>query len=106
MGETRDLFQKIRDTKGTFHANTGTRDPSLACPGPHAGPWTLVVGLTKSHLGWPLVHQEWPEGWLSGRVSGSRTSCRSTQGKVGTGRERIWVLTGGLAAGSEGPTLC
>ena len=24
MGETRDLFQKIRDTKGTFHANTGT----------------------------------------------------------------------------------
>ena len=24
MGKTRDLFQKIRDTKGTFHANTGT----------------------------------------------------------------------------------
>ena len=24
MGETRDLFKKIRDTKGTFHANMGT----------------------------------------------------------------------------------
>ena len=23
MGKTRDLFKKIRDTKGTFHANTG-----------------------------------------------------------------------------------
>ena len=23
MGKTRDLFQKIRDTKGTFHANMG-----------------------------------------------------------------------------------
>ena len=24
MGNTRDLFRKIRDTKGTFHAKTGT----------------------------------------------------------------------------------
>ena len=24
MGKTRDVFKKIRDTKGTFHANTGT----------------------------------------------------------------------------------
>ena len=24
MGKTRDLFQKHRDTKGTFHAKTGT----------------------------------------------------------------------------------
>ena len=24
MGKTRDLFKKIRDTKGTFHAKTGT----------------------------------------------------------------------------------
>ena len=23
MGKTRDLFKKIRDTKGTFHANVG-----------------------------------------------------------------------------------
>ena len=23
MGKARDLFKKIRDTKGTFHANTG-----------------------------------------------------------------------------------
>ena len=24
LGKTRDLFKKIRDTKGTFHANMGT----------------------------------------------------------------------------------
>ena len=24
MGKTRDLFKKIRDTKGTFHIKTGT----------------------------------------------------------------------------------
>ena len=24
LGETRDLFRKIRDTKGTFHAKMGT----------------------------------------------------------------------------------
>ena len=24
MGKTRDLIKKIRDTKGTFHANMGT----------------------------------------------------------------------------------
>ena len=24
MGKTRDLFKKIRDTKGTFHARIGT----------------------------------------------------------------------------------
>ena len=24
MGKTRDLFKKIRDTKGTFHTNMGT----------------------------------------------------------------------------------
>ena len=24
MGKTRDFFKKIRDTKGTFHANIGT----------------------------------------------------------------------------------
>ena len=25
MGKTRDLFKKIRDTKGTFHVKMGTR---------------------------------------------------------------------------------
>ena len=25
MGKTRDLFKKIRDTKGTFHAKIGTK---------------------------------------------------------------------------------
>ena len=26
IGETRDLFKRIRDTKGTYHAKMGTRD--------------------------------------------------------------------------------
>ena len=26
MGKTRDLFKKIRDTKGTFHAKMGMKD--------------------------------------------------------------------------------
>ena len=26
MGKTRDLFKKIRDTKGTFHAKMGLKD--------------------------------------------------------------------------------
>ena len=26
MGETRDLFRKIRDTKGTFHAKMGSKE--------------------------------------------------------------------------------
>ena len=26
MGKTRDLFKKIRDTKGTFHAKMGTTE--------------------------------------------------------------------------------
>ena len=26
MGKTRDLFKKMRDTKGTFHAKMGTMD--------------------------------------------------------------------------------
>ena len=26
MGNTRDLFKKVRETKGTFHAKMGTRN--------------------------------------------------------------------------------
>ena len=29
MGKTRDLIKKIRDTKGTFHANMGTIKHSM-----------------------------------------------------------------------------
>ena len=39
MGKTRDLFKKIRDTKGTFHAKMGTikdrlpYDPAISFQG-------------------------------------------------------------------------
>ena len=29
MGKTGDRFKKIRDTKGTFHANMGTRKTEM-----------------------------------------------------------------------------
>ena len=29
MGKSRDLFKKIRDTKGTFHAKMGTKKDSM-----------------------------------------------------------------------------
>ena len=59
----------LTQTLGTRISLAG--DPSLTCPGPRAGPWILVVGLTESHPGWPLVHQEcargpaaWPSEWF------------------------------------------
>ena len=30
MGKTRDLYKKIRDTKGTFHAKMGTKRTEMA----------------------------------------------------------------------------
>ena len=33
MGKTRDLFTKIRDTKGTFHANMGSIKAGTAMMG-------------------------------------------------------------------------
>ena len=32
MGNTRDLFKKIRDTKGTFHAKMGSRGQKWYAP--------------------------------------------------------------------------
>ena len=32
MGKTRDLFKKIRDTKGTFQAKMGTINPVPSTP--------------------------------------------------------------------------
>ena len=49
MGKTRDLFKKIRDTKGTFHAKMGTIKNTLVInrinrePIPHS---CLVPELT------------------------------------------------------------
>ena len=37
MGKTRDLFKKIRDTKGTFHAKMGTIKNRIGMCLPEAG---------------------------------------------------------------------
>ena len=31
MGNTRDLFKEIRDTKGTFHTKMGTKRAQVVC---------------------------------------------------------------------------
>ena len=38
MGKTTDLFKKIRDTKGTFHAKMGSMKDSVAELGDLLGP--------------------------------------------------------------------
>ena len=47
MGKTRDLFMKIRDTKGTFHAKMGTiKDRN----GGTYTPWNITQPLKRIHL--------------------------------------------------------
>ena len=56
MGKTRDLFKKIRDTKGTFHAKMGTiKDRN-------------VMDLTEAKKRW----QEYKEELYKKRFSQSR----------------------------------
>ena len=45
MGKTRDLFKKIRDTKGTFHAKMGTIKDS---PRDGGAWWAAVYGVVQS----------------------------------------------------------
>ena len=42
MGKTRDLFKKIRDTKGTFHAKMGSIKDRVLLPGKSHGRGSLV----------------------------------------------------------------
>ena len=56
MGKTRDLFKKIRDTKGTFHAKMGTIKDRKGFPRSsvgkespcNAGDPSLIPGLRRS----------------------------------------------------------
>ena len=59
MGKTRDLFQKIRDTKRTFHANMGTIKE------------TKVTDLTETE-GLKKRWQEYTEELYKKRYSGPR----------------------------------
>ena len=67
MGKTRDLFKKIRETKGTFHAQMGTiKDTFLS-------PWaSLVAQLVKSP---PAVWETWvrSQGWEDSLENGKAT---------------------------------
>ena len=44
MGKTRDLFKKIRDTKGTFHAKTGSIKDRSGMSLMFWSPWGCRVG--------------------------------------------------------------
>ena len=46
IGKTRDLFKKIRDTKGTFYAN---EVQSLTCVQLFATPWTVSLPGSSIH---------------------------------------------------------
>ena len=52
MGKTRDLFKKIRDTKGTFHAKMGLGFSSSQKSLDHLSYWLLMV---QRHIIFPLV---------------------------------------------------
>ena len=55
MGKTRDLFKKIRDTKGLFHAKMGTiKDRTEKAMAPHS-----------STLAWKIPWMEGPCGLQS-----------------------------------------
>ena len=55
MGKTRDLFNKIRDTKGTFHASSVQ---SFSCVQLYATPWTAEMGTIKDRNGMYLTEAE------------------------------------------------
>ena len=50
MGKTRDLFKKIRDTKGIFHAPVQFSSVTQSCP-------TLCDPMNCSMPGLPVHHQ-------------------------------------------------
>ena len=58
MGKTRDLFKKIRDTKGTFHAQNTIRDRNcmdlIEADGEGNGTPLQYFCLGKSH-GWRFM---------------------------------------------------
>ena len=56
MGKTRDLFKKIRDTKGTFHAKMGTiedRDGMDLTEAGNIKMWQEYTELYKKRYSWP-----------------------------------------------------
>ena len=55
MGKTRDLFKKIRDTKGTFHASSVQ---SLSCVQLFVTPWTAEMGTIKGRNVMDLTEAE------------------------------------------------
>ena len=60
MGKTRDLFQKVRDTKGTFHAKMGTikdRNGMHLTEAEHIKKWHKYTELYKKVLHDPYNHR-------------------------------------------------
>jgi len=70
MGKTRDLFKKIRDTKGTFHAHTpGAKERGYATPKLSFQPSPALSDggkITPSilHSGMQFYTEFGEEGWV------------------------------------------
>ena len=68
MGKTRDLFKKIRDTKGTFHAKVGTikdRNGMDLTEAEDIKKWQEYIELYKKDLRKHHYKQSWWRGWNS-----------------------------------------
>ena len=89
MGKTRDLFKKIRDTKGTFHAKMGSiKDRNgLDLPEPEdiKKRWQEYTELYKKDLHDPDNHNavithlepdilEWEVKWALGSITMNKAS--------------------------------
>jgi len=76
MGKTRDHFKKIRDTKGTFHANIGTikdrNDTDLTEVGDIKKRWQEYTEKLSSILAWRIPWTKEPCA-LAHRVAESQT---------------------------------
>ena len=90
MGKTRDLFKKIRDTKGTFHAKMGTikdRDGMDLTVAEDIKKWQEYTELYKKDLNDPdnqngvIIHLE-PDilEYEVNEVSGSITANKASGG--------------------------
>ena len=88
MGKTRDLFKKIRDTKGTFHAKMGTikdRNGMDLTEAENIKRWQEYTELFKKDLNDPDNHDgviihlepdilEWEVKWALGSVTMNKAS--------------------------------
>ena len=88
MGKTKDLFKKIRDTKGTFHAKMDTikdrNSKDITEAEEIKKTWQEYTGLYKKDLHDPDNHNENQTSW-SPKSSGPLESSTMNKASGGDG---------------------